>query len=91
MSQNKREDEDGVGHVSRSSGLRHVEVSRARISRSGLKTGGGATQMVHVASSWRSCRNQVEDGRVDTTGCIGSCYPYFAVFIVLCPSGVLGF
>jgi hypothetical protein len=31
-----------VGHVSRSSGLLHVEASLARISQSGLKTGGGA-------------------------------------------------
>jgi hypothetical protein len=30
-----------VGHASRSSGLLHVEVSLARISESGLKTGGG--------------------------------------------------
>jgi hypothetical protein len=32
-----------VGHMSRSSGLLHVEVSRARVSQSGLKTSGGAT------------------------------------------------
>jgi hypothetical protein len=30
-----------VGHASRSSGLLHVEASRARVSYSGLKTGGG--------------------------------------------------
>jgi hypothetical protein len=35
--------EVGVGHVSRSSGLLHVEVSLARVFQSGLKTGGGAT------------------------------------------------
>jgi hypothetical protein len=29
-------------HASRSSGLLHVEASRARVSQSGLKTGGGA-------------------------------------------------
>jgi hypothetical protein len=33
----------GVGHASRSNGLLHVEASRARVSQSGLKTGGGAT------------------------------------------------
>jgi hypothetical protein len=33
----------GVGHASRSSGLLHVEASLARVSQSGLKTGGGAT------------------------------------------------
>jgi hypothetical protein len=32
-----------VGHVSRSSGLIGVEASLARVSQSGLKTGGGAT------------------------------------------------
>jgi hypothetical protein len=51
-----------VGHASRSSGLLHMEVSRTRISQSGIKTGGGATGVVHVASSWRLYRSQVEDG-----------------------------
>jgi hypothetical protein len=32
-----------VGHASRSSGLVHVEASLARVSQSGMKTGGGAT------------------------------------------------
>jgi hypothetical protein len=32
-----------VGHTSRSSGLLRLKVSRARVSQSGLKTGGGAT------------------------------------------------
>jgi hypothetical protein len=32
-----------VGHVSRSSGLLCVEASLARVSQSGMKTGGGAT------------------------------------------------
>jgi hypothetical protein len=32
-----------VGYVSRSSGLLGVEVSLARVSQSGLKTGGSAT------------------------------------------------
>jgi hypothetical protein len=53
MPQNRREDEDGMGHVSRSSGLLRVEASQARVSQSGLKTGGCAVRMVHVASSWR--------------------------------------
>jgi hypothetical protein len=38
--QNRRT-EDGVRHTSRSSGLLHLEVSRARVSQSGLKTRGG--------------------------------------------------
>jgi hypothetical protein len=32
---------DSVGHASRSSSLLHVEASLARVSQSGLKTGGG--------------------------------------------------
>jgi hypothetical protein len=51
--QNRWEDEDDVGHASRSSGLLHVEASRAMVSQSDLKTGGGAVRMVHVASSRR--------------------------------------
>jgi hypothetical protein len=31
------------GHASKSSRLLHLEVSQARVSQSGLKTGGGAT------------------------------------------------
>jgi hypothetical protein len=40
--QNRRR-EVGAGHALRSSGLLHVEASLARVSQSGLKTGGGAT------------------------------------------------
>jgi hypothetical protein len=36
--QNQREDENGVGHTSRSSGLLHLEVSWDRVSQSSLKT-----------------------------------------------------
>jgi hypothetical protein len=39
--QNRRR-EISAGHTSRSSGLLHMEASLARISQSGLKTGGGA-------------------------------------------------
>jgi hypothetical protein len=38
-----RRREVGVGHVSRSSSLLGVEAGLARVSLSGLKTGGGAT------------------------------------------------
>jgi hypothetical protein len=41
--QNRREVEDGAGHVSRTSSLLRVEANRAKVSQSGLKTGGGAT------------------------------------------------
>jgi hypothetical protein len=39
--QNRREDEEGVGHVSRSSGLLRLEASRARVSQFCLKNGEG--------------------------------------------------
>jgi hypothetical protein len=39
--------------------------------------------MVHVTLSRRLHWVQVEDGRVDMTGCIGPCYPCFTVFNVL--------
>jgi hypothetical protein len=38
-----RQREVSAGHVSRSSGLLGVEASLARVSQSGLKTGGGTT------------------------------------------------
>jgi hypothetical protein len=40
--QNRRRDVS-AGHASRSSGLLGVEASLARVSQSGLKTGGGTT------------------------------------------------
>jgi hypothetical protein len=41
--QNRRDDEDSVGHASKSNGLLHVKASRVRVSQSDLKTGGGVT------------------------------------------------
>jgi hypothetical protein len=38
-----RQREVGVGHALRSSSLLGIEASLARVSQSGLKTGGGAT------------------------------------------------
>jgi hypothetical protein len=81
--QNRHVDEDGAGCASRSSGLLCVEASRVSVSHSGLKTGGGVAQMVHVASSRMLRRDQAEDGRVDVTGYIGLFYPNFVVFYVL--------
>jgi hypothetical protein len=34
-------------------------------------------------------RRQVEDGRVDATGCVRPCYLTFAVFNVLSPRGIV--
>jgi hypothetical protein len=69
--------------------LLHVEASLARVSQSGLKTGGGAMTGVHVAPSQRLRRRQVEDGRVDVTGCVGPYYPTFTIFNVLGPRSIV--
>jgi hypothetical protein len=69
--QNRREG-DGVGHVSRSSGLLYVEASRATVSQSDLKIGGDATTGAHVAPSQRLHLVQAKDGQVDVTVCIRS-------------------
>jgi hypothetical protein len=87
--QNQQEDEDNAGHASRSSGFLRVEASRARLSQSSLKTGGGAAWMVHVTSSQRSCGDEAEDGRVDPMGCIGLFFPNFTIFIILGHKGSL--
>jgi hypothetical protein len=89
--QNRQENEDGMGHVSRSSDLLRLEASRARVFQSGLKIGGGAVWMIHLASSRRLCRVESEDRRVDATGYIGSFYPNLDIFIVLGSSFILVF
>jgi hypothetical protein len=75
----------------RSSGLLRLEVSRVMIFQFGLKTGGCAARMVHMASSWRSHRDRAEDGRVNATGYIELFYPNFIVLIVLVPKDNLVF
>jgi hypothetical protein len=82
-SQNQREDEDGVVHTLRSSGLLPLEASQASVSQSSLNTGGGTAWMVHVASSWRSSGDKAKDEQVHTMDCIGLFYPNFTVFVVL--------
>jgi hypothetical protein len=47
--------------------------------------------VVHVASSPSLLEDEAEDRWVDVTGCIGLFYPYFVVFVVLCPRGILTF
>jgi hypothetical protein len=74
-----REDEDGVGHALRSSGLLWLKASQASVSQSSLKTSGGTTRMVHVESSWRSRGDEVKDGQVNATGCIALFYPNFTI------------
>jgi hypothetical protein len=75
--------EVGAGHASRSSGLLRVEASLTRVSQSGLNTGGGETAGGATAPSRRLRQRQVEDERVDAMGCVGPCYPTFAVFNIL--------
>jgi hypothetical protein len=87
--QNRREDEDGARHTLRYSGLLHLEASQTRVSQSSLNTDGGMAQLVHVASSWKLCGDEAEDGRVDATGCIRLFYPNFAIFFVLGHKGIL--
>jgi hypothetical protein len=87
--QNRWEDEDDVGHTSRSSGLLHLKASRARVSQSSLKIRRGAVRMMYMASSWRPRGDEAKDGWVDATGCIRLFYPNLAVFIVLGHNGSL--
>jgi hypothetical protein len=47
--------------------------------------------MVHVASSQRLRRAEAEYGWVIAMGCISLFNHNFAVFIVLCPMGILVF
>jgi hypothetical protein len=88
--QNQRES-NNVEHASRSSVLLRVEVSWARVSQSGLKTGGGATvggargTIEDVAS--RSSRRQW----VDAIDYVGPCYPCFVIFFILVPRDVIVF
>jgi hypothetical protein len=81
--QNQRENEDDTGYMLKSCGLLRLEAGRARIFQSSLKTGGGTTWMVHVASSQRSCEDEADDRCVDAMDCIVLFYPNYVV-------GVLG-
>jgi hypothetical protein len=89
--QNRRKDEDGVGHTSRSSDLFHMKASQVRVSQFGLKNGVGAARMVHVTSSWRLHRGQVKNGWFDATDYVRPCYLCFVIFFVLGLRGVLVF
>jgi hypothetical protein len=63
--QNQRE-EDSVRHTSRSSGLLHLEVSRARVFQFASKLAMERWWVVHVASSWRSMRRAASDSFTPT-------------------------
>jgi hypothetical protein len=47
--------------------------------------------VMHVASLQRSREDEVEDGRVDATDCIGLFYPNFVIFIEIGTRGILVF
>jgi hypothetical protein len=64
-----------VGHALRSSGLRRLEASQARISQFTLKLTEEQRRVVHVASSWRSCEDEVEDRRVNAMGALDPSTP----------------
>jgi hypothetical protein len=68
-------DEDDMRHALRSSALLRLEASRARVSQFASKLAEARRCVVHMAPSQRSREDQVEDGWVDTTGCIGPFYP----------------
>jgi hypothetical protein len=81
--------------MSRSSDLLHLEASRARVSQSSLKTGGGTMQTVHVALLWRSCGSEAKDGRSDGVRCgavqVRRKYPSLAVISFSARMGILVF
>jgi hypothetical protein len=70
-------------HTSRSRDLLQLEVSRAMVFQFDSKLVEKRRQVVLVTLSWRSCEDEVEDGRIDTAGYIGLFYPYFTVLVVL--------
>jgi hypothetical protein len=82
---------DGVGHASISSGLLRMETSRVGFPSLASSLVEAGWWVVHVAPSQRLHRGQVEDGRIDTLGCVGPCYPCFAIFIVLDPRVIVVF
>jgi predicted membrane-bound mannosyltransferase len=48
-------------------------------------------RVVHMASSWRLCREEAEDGWVDVTDCFGPFYHKIVVFSVLGSSDIVVF
>jgi hypothetical protein len=45
--------------------------------------------VVHLVSSWKLRRGQIEDGQVNAMGCIGPFYPKIIISIVLGPMGIV--
>jgi hypothetical protein len=78
-----------MGHASRSGSLLRLEASHARVSLSGLKTGGGAMMSGYI--EWRLHRVKAKDEWIDAMGCIRPFYPIIIIFSVLGPRGNLVF
>jgi hypothetical protein len=89
--QNRWENEDGAGHMSISNGLLSMKASQVRFSQYALKLVETRRRVVHMAPSKKSRGDQVEDGRVYAMSCIGLCYSYFIVFIILDIKDILVF
>jgi hypothetical protein len=51
----------------------------------------GGGWVVHVPSPRGSHEDEAEDGRINAMGCIRLFYPYFTIFVVLDPRGILIF
>jgi hypothetical protein len=66
--------------------------SRLRFIDCAIKLMGGSDGVGHTSRSSGLLHmeaSQVEDGRVDVMGCVGPCYPCFAVFTLLGPRGII--
>jgi hypothetical protein len=90
-SQNRQEDGVDAGHASRSSGLFHMGASRVSVFQFASKLAEARRWVVNVTPSRMLRQVEAEDRQVDATGCIGPCYPYFAIFYVLGHRGILVF
>jgi hypothetical protein len=84
-----------VGHTSRFSGLLCMKASRVRISQFASRLADVRQYVVHVAPSRDSIVEVASSSnrkrQVDATGCVESCYPCFAVFILLVPRSIIVF
>jgi hypothetical protein len=66
-----------------------MEVSQVGFPRLASRLEEARRRVVHVASSLRLRRSQVKDRWVNATGCVGPCYPCFAIFVLLGPKDVV--
>jgi hypothetical protein len=82
---------DGVGHVLRSSACFAWKQFGLGFPSLASRLVEARWWVVHVAPSQRLHRVQVEDGWVDAIGCVGPCYPCFAVFFLLSHRGIVVF